>query len=83
MTALRRMSAGQIITALSFVVSGFVQMAIDDKITPIPDYGNEERFNDMISFLSFFHFKDLKLKFETIRFYLALQKVIEPVIRIH
>ena len=43
MTALRRMSAGQIITALSFVVSGFVQMAIDDKITPIPDYGNEDR----------------------------------------
>ena len=42
MTALRRMSAGQIITALSFVVSGFVQMAIDDKITPIPDYGNED-----------------------------------------
>ena len=38
------MSAGQIITALSFVVSGFVQMAIDDKITPIPDYGNEDRF---------------------------------------
>ena len=45
MTALRRMSAGQIITALSFVVSGFVQMAIDDKITPIPDYGNEDRFH--------------------------------------
>lgn len=42
MTALRRMSAGQIITALSFVVSGFVQMSIDDKITPIPDYGNED-----------------------------------------
>lgn len=41
MTSLRRMSAGQIITALSFVVSGFVQMAIDEKITPIPDYGNK------------------------------------------
>ena len=45
MTALRRMSAGQIITALSFVVSGFVQMEIDKKITPIPDYGMEDWFH--------------------------------------
>ena len=35
------MSAGQITTALAFVVSGFVQLAIDNELTPIPDYGNQ------------------------------------------
>ena len=41
MTALRRMSAGQFITALAFVVSGFLQYSIEDGLTPIPNYGNE------------------------------------------
>ena len=41
MTALRRMSAGQVITALAFMVSGFVQSSIDDTLTPIPYYGDD------------------------------------------
>ena len=41
MTSLRRMSAGQVTTALAFVVSGFVQLAIDNELTPIPDYLNQ------------------------------------------
>ena len=41
MTSLRRMSAGQVITALAFVLAGFVQMAIDDDLTPIPTYGDQ------------------------------------------
>ena len=41
MTALRRMSAGQFITALAFVVSGFLQYSIEDGLTPIPNYGDE------------------------------------------
>ena len=35
------MSAGQITTALAFVISGFVQMAIEKELTPIPNYGSE------------------------------------------
>ena len=35
------MSAGQIVTALAFVISGFVQMAIEKELTPIPNYGSE------------------------------------------
>ena len=41
MTSLRRMSAGQVTTALAFIVSGFVQLAIDNELTPIPDYLNQ------------------------------------------
>ena len=41
MTALRRMSAGQVITALAFMVSGFVQNSIDQTLTPIPYYGTD------------------------------------------
>ena len=41
MTALRRMSAGQVITALAFVVSGFLQNEIDNSLTPIPYYGSD------------------------------------------
>ena len=41
MTALRRMSAGQLFTALAFVVAGFVQLEIDKGLTPIPDYGSQ------------------------------------------
>ena len=41
MTALRRMSAGQVITALAFVVSGFLQNTIDKTLTPIPYYGSD------------------------------------------
>ena len=35
------MSAGQVTTALAFIVSGFVQLAIDNELTPIPDYLNQ------------------------------------------
>jgi len=41
MTSLRRMGGGQIITACAFVVAGFVQLAIDNDLTPIPTYGNQ------------------------------------------
>lgn len=41
MTSLRRMSVGQIITAISFMVAGFVQLTIDDGLTNIPDYGTQ------------------------------------------
>ena len=41
MTPLRRMSAGQFITALAFVVSGFLQSSIESGLTPIPSYGDE------------------------------------------
>ena len=41
MTPLRRMSAGQFITALAFVVSGFLQYSIEGGLTPIPSYGDE------------------------------------------
>ena len=41
MTPLRRMSAGQLITAVAFLVAGFVQLKIDDGLTPIPDYGSQ------------------------------------------
>jgi len=44
MTSLRRMSAGQVTTALAFVVSGFIQLTIDKELTPIPDYGNQNSF---------------------------------------
>jgi len=38
MTPLRRMSGGQLITALSFVASGIVQYYIEADITPVPSY---------------------------------------------
>ncbi|CAG5090135.1 Oidioi.mRNA.OKI2018_I69.PAR.g12472.t2.cds [Oikopleura dioica] len=41
MTALRKMSGGQLITALAFVVAGFVQLSIDSELTPIPSYGDQ------------------------------------------
>lgn len=44
MTSLRRMSAGQVTTALAFVVSGFVQLAIEKDLTAIPGYGDENAF---------------------------------------
>ena len=38
MTPLRKMSAGQLITAFSFVASALVQNAIEDDLTPVPNY---------------------------------------------
>jgi len=38
---LRKMSLGQLIAAASFVISGFVQFAIQEGLTPIPDYNSE------------------------------------------
>jgi len=38
MTSLRRMSGGQIITAVAFMVAGFLQLSIEKGLTPIPDY---------------------------------------------
>ncbi|CAG5110947.1 Oidioi.mRNA.OKI2018_I69.chr2.g5294.t1.cds [Oikopleura dioica] len=47
MTSLRRMSAGQLTTALAFLVAGFVQLAIDDGLTPIPDYKTQNSLRVM------------------------------------
>ena len=41
MTHLRKMSAGQLVAVLAFVMSGFVQMAIQKSLTPVPDYGSD------------------------------------------
>ncbi|CAG5104275.1 Oidioi.mRNA.OKI2018_I69.chr1.g1174.t1.cds [Oikopleura dioica] len=41
MTPLRRMCAGQVIAALAFVISGFVQLAIQSDLTLVPDFGSD------------------------------------------
>ena len=54
------MSAGQVTTALAFVVSGFVQLAIDNELTPIPDYLNQNSlmvingYHQVVIFFEFF-----------------------------
>lgn len=40
-TLLRRMSLGQILTAFSFVIAGFIQGWIESELTPIPYYKNQ------------------------------------------
>ena len=35
------MCAGQVIAALAFVISGFVQLAIQSDLTLVPDFGND------------------------------------------
>ena len=61
------MSAGQVTTALAFVVSGFVQLAIDNELTPIPDYLNQNSlmvingYHQVVNFFS----KSSKLIFLT------------------
>ena len=52
MSPLRRMSAGQLFTALAFVVAGFVQLTIDDGLTRIPDYGKQNSFMVILLFVS-------------------------------
>ena len=44
MTPLRKMSGGQLITALSFVASALVQTAIEDDLTPVPNYKTQNSF---------------------------------------
>ena len=46
------MSAGQLFTALAFVVAGFVQLTIDDGLTRIPDYGKQNSFMVILLFVS-------------------------------
>lgn len=40
-TLLRRMSLGQIVTALAFAMAGLVQNWIEADLTPIPNYGDQ------------------------------------------
>ena len=35
------MGVGQVFAALAFMTSGFIQMMIEDELTPIPDYGEQ------------------------------------------
>merc|ERR1719153_326735 len=41
MTHLQKMSAGQVIACLAFVVSGLVQYGIEGNLTRVPDYGSK------------------------------------------
>ena len=41
MTHLQKMTAGQVIACLAFVMSGFVQLGIQKHLTPVPDYGSD------------------------------------------
>lgn len=41
MTYLRKMTGGQLIACLAFICSGFVQLAIQEGLTPVPDYGTD------------------------------------------
>ena len=40
-TPLQKMTAGMFMAVLAFVISGFVQMAIEDGLTPVPTYYGE------------------------------------------
>lgn len=44
MSPLQKMSAGQMIACLAFIVSGVVQLFIQGGLTPVPDYASGTSF---------------------------------------